>query len=80
VPVTFVASLVAGGTGLAVGWALDATFGPPVGAFIAGTAGGIVALATLWWIDRALGLGLAEQLARAFPALRRILGTRPGPV
>ena len=77
VPVTFAASLGAGGTGLAVGWALEAMFGPPVGALIAGSAGGIVAVATLWCIDRVLGLGLAEQLARAFPPLRRILGTMP---
>lgn len=73
VPATLGASLLAGAIGLTIGWGLDALLGPPIGGFVAGAVAGIVALGTLWWLDRVLGLRLVEQLVQAFPMLRRVL-------
>jgi O-antigen/teichoic acid export membrane protein len=66
------AAAVAGALGAAVGLAVDRAVGPPIGVVPAALCAGIGSMIALWALDRTVGLRLAEQLVRVFPALRRL--------
>jgi O-antigen/teichoic acid export membrane protein len=70
------AATVAGAVGAAVGLVTDAAFGPRIGVVPAAVTAGVVSMVSMWLLDRTLGLDLAEQLVRVFPALRRLPGLR----
>lgn len=71
------ATIAAAVVGGAVAAGLDRMIPGIAGLLLAALLALVAALATLWWLDRRLGLGLAREIGRILPSMARWPATSP---